>query len=69
MEACRPDSGTRISSVFLQNKSRFLLYGEYCSKLQPAQELIDDLCEKDDALSQKVAVSGRWEGEDVGVEG
>ena len=57
-EACRPDSATRISAVFLQNKGRFLLYGEYCSQLQPAQELVDDLCEKDDTLSQRVAVSG-----------
>ncbi|XP_043213979.1 protein vav-like isoform X10 [Amphibalanus amphitrite] len=55
VEACRPDSGTRISTVFLQNKSRFLLYGDYCSNLQPAQELIDDLCEKDETLNQKVA--------------
>ncbi|XP_037081776.1 protein vav-like isoform X2 [Pollicipes pollicipes] len=54
-EACRPDSTTRISNVFISNKARFLIYGEYCSNLQPAQELIDELCEKDDALSQKVA--------------
>ena len=48
--------------MFLQNKGRFLLYGEYCSQLQPAQELVDDLCEKDDTLSQRVAVSGTGRG-------
>jgi len=54
-EASRPDASTLISDVFIANKTKFLRYGEYCSGLQPAQELIDELCDKDDALSQRVA--------------
>jgi len=47
-------SARRIGEIFVEYKERFLKYGEYCSSLQLAQETLDSLCAKNEAVAQEV---------------
>ncbi len=44
----------KISTCFLNFKNKFVIYGDYCANLPKAQELIDDLCNRDEMISQSV---------------
>jgi len=48
---------TTIADCFIIWKERLLLYGEFCSNLPAAQELIDKLCETRPAINEQVTVS------------
>ena len=54
-KACT-SSHYKISDCFLRWKSKFVVYGEYCSKLPAAQEHIEELCNKNEVINQAVLV-------------
>ena len=41
--------------IFLEFKERFLRYGDFCSELPKAVELLDCLLNKDEAVREEVA--------------
>jgi guanine nucleotide exchange factor VAV len=43
-----------IASCFIEWKPKFLLYGEFCSNLPKAQELVDELCKRDEAIRRQI---------------
>jgi len=45
-----------IADCFIMNKERFLVYGEYCSNLLPAQDLLDNLCNTNPQVQKRVVV-------------
>jgi len=55
--ACNTSASKTLGDVFLHWKSRFVIYGDYCANLTKAQDLIDELCAKNDNLCAEVAVS------------
>ncbi len=48
-------SARRIGEIFVEYKERFLKYGEYCASLQLAQETLDSLCSKCEAVALEVS--------------
>lgn len=52
-KACT-SSHYKISECFLHWKDKFIVYGEYCSNLPAAQELIDELCNKSEITNQAI---------------
>jgi len=44
----------KISTCFITFKDKFVIYGDYCANLPKAQELIDDICNRDQLISQSV---------------
>lgn len=44
----------KISNCFIHWKEKFVLYGEYCTNLPRAQELVDELCTKNELVNQAV---------------
>ena len=44
-----------IGEVFLEFKQRFLIYGNFCSDLPLAQQRLDSLCDKDEAIMEEIA--------------
>ena len=50
----------KIHEVFIKWKPKFLTYGEYCSNLPKAQEHIEDLLKKNEALKAKIEVIIYW---------
>ena len=46
-------SVAKLAEVWFQD--RFLKYGEYCSSLQLAQETLEALCSKNEAVALEVA--------------
>jgi len=50
------DSGHTIADIFILNKEKFLIYGEYCSNLLSAQDLLDYLCNTKPAVQSRVTV-------------
>lgn len=55
-KACT-SSQHQISECFLHWREKFIVYGDYCSNLPVAQELMDDLCCKNETINQAVHVS------------
>nr|CAD7403710.1 unnamed protein product [Timema cristinae] len=53
-KAVAPNSSTRLSDVFINWREKFLIYGEYCAHLTSAQELIQDLCSRNEVVNQQV---------------
>ncbi|KAG8191668.1 hypothetical protein JTE90_016456 [Oedothorax gibbosus] len=45
----------KISECFLHWKDKFIVYGEYCSKLPAAQEKVEDLCNKSDLMKEAIS--------------
>ena len=45
-----------IADCFITWKERLLVYGEFCSNLPHAQELLDELCEAKPVVSERVTV-------------
>ncbi|XP_022235087.1 guanine nucleotide exchange factor VAV2-like [Limulus polyphemus] len=52
-KACT-SSQYKISDCFIHWKDKFVIYGEYCSNLPFSQELLDDLCNKNEIINQSV---------------
>ncbi|XP_076314023.1 protein vav-like isoform X2 [Tachypleus tridentatus] len=52
-KACT-SSQYKISDCFIHWKDKFVIYGEYCSNLPYSQELLDDLCNKNEIINQSV---------------
>ena len=50
----------KIHEVFIKWKPKFLTYGEYCSNLPKAQEHIEELLKKNEALKAKIEVIIYW---------
>ena len=48
-----------IGEVFLEFKQRFLVYGNFCSDLPIAQQTLDSLCDKDEAIAEEIALCER----------
>lgn len=44
----------KISECFLHWKDKFIVYGEYCCELPTAQELVEDLCNKNEVINQAI---------------
>jgi len=55
LEAVIGKSRKRVGEVFLEYKERFLKYGEYCSELPKAHQLLETLCAKDEVIKEEVA--------------
>jgi len=54
--ATQKQSVHTIADCFIMNKEKFLIYGEYCSNLLQAQELLDHLCNTNPVVQKRVAV-------------
>ncbi|KAI0230095.1 Guanine nucleotide exchange factor VAV2 [Lamellibrachia satsuma] len=54
--ACNPNSASKITiaSCFIKWKEKFLIYGEFCSNLPEAQDLVDEVCKKDQSVEQTI---------------
>ena len=44
----------KIGEIFLEHKDKFLKYGEYCSELPRAQELLGTLYDKDEEVRKEI---------------
>ncbi|KAF7997725.1 hypothetical protein HCN44_009123 [Aphidius gifuensis] len=47
-------SGAELGQVFLDWREKFVIYGDYCSNLTSAQNLLQELCNKNELLNQEV---------------
>lgn len=56
-EATEPNAKLKLSSVFLDFREQFLIYGDYCAKLTDATDTLRDVCKRSSAVEQFVAVS------------
>jgi len=45
-----------ISDCFITNKEKFLIYGEYCSYLLQAQDVLDNVCSTIPSVNSMVTV-------------
>lgn len=50
-----------IPDCFMQYKDKFLIYGDFCSNLPRAQERVDELCARSEAIREKINVSAGGE--------
>ncbi len=55
LESVSGKSRKRIGDVFLDFKERFLKYGEYCAMLPRAQETLDQVVSRDEAVRAEIA--------------
>lgn len=53
-KAVIPGSPIQLSDVFIAEKEKFLVYGEYCANLPLAQQRIQDLCTRYENINQEV---------------
>jgi guanine nucleotide exchange factor VAV len=53
-KACSRETTLTIADCFIMSKEKFLIYGEFCSNLIEAQELLDRLCTQDPKIQQYV---------------
>jgi guanine nucleotide exchange factor VAV len=56
-EATQPQSRTRLSSIFIEFREKFLIYGDYCSKMTDATDTLRDTMKRSVAVEQMVVVS------------
>jgi len=54
--ATNNESVYTIADCFIVNKEKFLIYGEYCSNLLQAQELLDHVCNTTPQVQIRVTV-------------
>ena len=56
--ACNPASASKntIAGCFIKWKEKFLIYGEFCSNLPDAQDLVDEVGRKDPAVELALKV-------------
>ncbi len=55
LESVTNKSRKKIGDIFLEYKERFLKYGDYCAQLPRAQETLDQLMTRDEAVREEVA--------------
>ncbi|XP_058458710.1 protein vav isoform X2 [Malaya genurostris] len=53
-EAVQSDSKLKISTVFLEFREPFLIYGDYCSSMTSATDTLRDVCKKSCVVDQAV---------------
>jgi len=56
-EATEQNPKCKLSSVFLDFREQFLIYGEYCANMTDAIDTLRDVCKRSSAIEQLVAVS------------
>lgn len=56
-EATKPHSKIKLSSIFIEFREKFLVYGDYCAKMTEATDTLRDVCKRSVAVEQLVAVS------------
>lgn len=56
-EATQTNPKTKLSKVFIEFREKFLIYGDYCSKMTEATDTLRDVCRRSVAIEQLVAVS------------
>ncbi|CAI9738616.1 protein vav isoform X7 [Octopus vulgaris] len=44
----------KISEVFIKHKPKFLIYGDFCSNLPQAQDLIDEACKRSELVRNSI---------------
>ncbi|KAL7033090.1 hypothetical protein ACKWTF_007481 [Chironomus riparius] len=54
-EATEQNPKCKLSSVFLDFREQFLIYGEYCANMTDATETLRDVCKRSSAIEQLVA--------------
>jgi guanine nucleotide exchange factor VAV len=57
IEATKPHPKVKLSSVFIDFRERFLIYGDYCSKLTLATDTLREVCKTDSEINELVNVS------------
>jgi len=55
LEAVTGKSGRRVGEVFIEHKDRFLKYGEYCSHLPRAHQLLETLHNKNELIREEIS--------------
>jgi guanine nucleotide exchange factor VAV len=53
-EAIEPHSKLKLSSVFLEFREQFLIYGDYCSKMTDATDTLRDVSKRSATVEQLV---------------
>ena len=56
-DATQPHAKVRLSSIFIEFREKFLIYGDYCSKMTEATDTLRDVCKRSVAVEQLVTVS------------
>lgn len=56
-KSAAPHGIIRLSEVFLNFREKFLVYGDYIANLTNAQNLIQDLCARNESVNNEVEVS------------
>lgn len=56
-ESTEPNSNLKLSSVFLEFREQFLIYGDYCSRMTEATDTLKEVCKRSPAIDQLVNVS------------
>lgn len=56
-EATKPHPKIKLSQVFIDFRERFLIYGDYCSKLTLATDTLREVTKNDSTISDLVIVS------------
>ncbi|XP_070493518.1 protein vav isoform X2 [Chironomus tepperi] len=54
-EATEQNPKCKLSSVFLDFREQFLIYGDYCANMTDATETLRDVCKRSSAIEQLVA--------------
>lgn len=49
-------SGAALAQVFLDWREKFLIYGDYCANLTAAQNILQDVCDKNENINYEVMV-------------
>lgn len=53
-DAVRASAKCKLSSVFLEFREPFLIYGDYCSNMMGAMDTLRDVCERNASIEQLV---------------
>lgn len=56
-EATKPHARTKLSSIFIDFREKFLIYGDYCSKMTDATDTLRDTMKRSVAVENMVIVS------------
>lgn len=56
-EATESNTKQKLSSVFLEFREQFLIYGDYCAKMTDATDTLREVCKKSVTIEQLVNVS------------
>lgn len=56
-EATELNSKVKLSSVFIEFREHFLIYGDYCSRMTDATDTLRDVCKRSATIEQLVQVN------------